>query len=69
MSTPLIIIDPDEDLLKASNMMQEHNISKLVVTKNEILYGIITAKDIVYHSRNYVGDLIMDLLRWNSLTF
>ena len=50
-------------------MMQEHNISKLVVTKDEILYGIITARDIVYHSRNYVGDLITDLIRWNSLTF
>jgi CBS domain-containing protein len=69
MSTPLITIDPDEDLLNASHMMQEHNISKLVVTKNEILYGIITAKDIAYHSRNYVGDLITDLIRWNSLTF
>ena len=69
MSTPLITIHPDEDLLNASNMMQEHNTSKLVVTKNEILYGIITAKAIVYHSRNYVGDLITDLIRWNSLTF
>jgi CBS domain-containing protein len=69
MSTPLITIDPDEDLLNASNMMKEHNISKLVVTKNEIIYGIITAKDIVDHSRNYVGDLITDLIRWNSLTF
>jgi CBS domain-containing protein len=69
MSTPLITIDPDEDLLNASNMMKEHNISKLVVTKNEIIYGIITAKDIVYYSRNYVGDLITDLIRWNSLTF
>ena len=69
MSTPLITIDPDEDLLNASHMMQEHNISKLVVTKDEILYGVITARDIVYHSRNYVGDLITDLIRWNSLTF
>jgi CBS domain-containing protein len=69
MSTPLITINPDEDLLNASNMMKEHNISKLVVTKNEIIYGIITAKDIVDHSRNYVGDLITDLIRWNSLTF
>ena len=36
-STPLITIDPDEDLLNASNIMQKHNISKLLVTKNEIL--------------------------------
>ena len=69
MSTPLITIDPDEDLFKVSNIMQKHNISKLVVIKNEILYGIITAKDVVNHSRNYVGDLITDLIRWNSLTF
>ena len=69
MSTSLITTDPDEDLLKVSNIMQKHNISKLVVTKNEILYGIITAKDVVNHSRNYVGDLITDLIRWNSLTF
>ena len=69
MSTPLITIDPDEDLLKASNILQKHNISKLVVIKNDILYGIVTAKNIVNHSRNYVGDLITDLIRWNSFTY
>jgi CBS domain-containing protein len=69
MSTSLITIGPDEDLLNASNLMREHNISKLVVIKDQILYGIITAIDMAYHSRNYVRDLITDLTRWNSLNF
>lgn len=46
MSSPLITIGPDEDLLKASALMQEHNIRRIPVVKNGIIYGVITVKEI-----------------------
>lgn len=66
MSAPLITIDPDEDLLKASKQMQEQNIRKLIVVRNEIIYGIITAKDIAQRCGIYVDKSIRDIIRWTT---
>ena len=54
MSTPLITIDPDDDLLKVSELMREHNVTKLAVVKADIIYGVITAKDIAQHVKKYI---------------
>ena len=67
MSTPLITIDPDDDLLKASELMGENNITKLVVMKGDIIYGVVTAKDIAQHSNKYVNKAIKDVLRWTGM--
>ena len=64
MATPLITIDPDDDLLEASNLMRENNITKLVVVKGDIIYGVIAAKDIAQQSNKYVDRAIRDVLRW-----
>jgi len=69
MSTPLITIDPDEDLLEASKLMRENNIRKLVVMKSEIIYGVITAKDIAQHGNKYITRAIRDILRWTVPRF
>jgi CBS domain-containing protein len=69
MSTPLITIDPDEDLLEASKLMRENNIRKLVVMKGEIIYGVITAKDIAQHGNKYITKAIRDILRWTVPRF
>ena len=69
MSTPLITIDPDEDLLEASKLMLENNIRKLVVMKGEIIYGVITAKDIAQHGNKYITRAIRDILRWTVPRF
>ena len=69
MSTPLITIDPDEDLLEASKLMRENNIGKLVVMKGEIIYGVITAKDIAQHGNKYITRAIRDVLRWTVPRF
>jgi len=66
MSTPLLTIDPDDDLLKASELMQKHNVHKLVVTRNEIIYGIITAKGIAQRCGEYVDRSIRDIIRWTA---
>jgi CBS domain-containing protein len=54
MSTPVITIDPDDDLVTASNVMREHNITKLLVMRENIVYGIITDMIISRHFGRYV---------------
>ncbi|MFH0748340.1 MAG: CBS domain-containing protein [Candidatus Bathyarchaeota archaeon] len=66
MSKPLITIDPDEDLLKASETMREHKIRKLPVVRNGIIYGIITATNIANHCGMYVDKTVKDIIRWTA---
>jgi CBS domain-containing protein len=66
MSTPIITIDPDEDLLTASNVMREHNITKLLVMRDNIVYGIITVMIISRHFQSYVDRATRDIIQWTS---
>jgi CBS domain-containing protein len=63
-SAPLICIDPDEDLLKASELMHRHDIRRLPAVKDGIIYGVITARDIAQQCGNYVDRSIRDILKW-----
>jgi predicted transcriptional regulator len=65
MSTPLITIDPDEDLLKASEIMSKQEVRRLAVVKNGIVYGIITTRDIAQRCGDYVDKSVKDILRWS----
>jgi len=67
MSSPLITVDPDEDLLKASKVMAENNVKKLVVMKETIVHGVITAYDISQSCGRYVDKTIRDIVRWTSV--
>jgi CBS domain-containing protein len=69
MSTPLITIDPDAGFLTAPELMQEHNISKLVVVKDDILYGVITAKVVAAQCTTYVNQTVKDMVRWTGFGF
>ena len=64
MSSPLITVDPDEDLLKASEIMQKHDIRRLPVMKDGIIYGVITARDISQKCGEYVDRSLRDVMRW-----
>jgi len=64
MSTPLLSVDPDSDLLDAAKIMKEHNVRKLPVIRNNIVYGIITAMDIARHINDYVDHSIKELARY-----
>lgn len=66
MSTPLITIDPDMDFLTAPELMQKHNVSKLVVVKDDILYGVITAKVVAAQCTTYVNQTVHDVIRWTG---
>jgi len=66
MSTPLITVDPEDDLLKATQVMKEQNVRKLIVIRDEIIYGIITAKIISQNVQDYVDRSIRDIVRWTA---
>jgi len=66
MASPLITVDPDEDLLKASQLMREHRIRRLPVMRNGILYGIITSKEIALRCGEYVERTVKDIVRWTA---
>jgi len=66
MSSPLITIDPDEDLLKASELMQKHKIRRLPVVKGGIIYGVLTVREISQRVGEYVDRSIRDIMRWAS---
>lgn len=65
MSSPIITIDPDEDLIKASELMHENNIRRLPVVKDGIIYGAITSRDIARSLSEYVDQSAKELLRWS----
>ena len=51
MSHPLITIDANEDILKASEKMDEQRIRRLVVTENGKIVGKVTANSIARNLR------------------
>jgi len=65
VSTPLITVDPDQDLIKASELMQRNGIKRLPVFKSGIIYGVITADDIAQRCGDYVNKSVKDILRWS----
>ncbi|KON30163.1 hypothetical protein AC482_04550 [miscellaneous Crenarchaeota group-15 archaeon DG-45] len=65
MSSPLITVDPDDDLLKASEVMQKNSVRRLPVVRDGIIYGVLTAQDIAQHCGDYVSKSIRDILRWS----
>jgi CBS domain-containing protein len=66
MSSPLVSIDPDADLLKASQLMHENNVKRLPVIKDDIIYGIITSEDIATRCGDYVDKTVRDIIRWTA---
>ena len=66
MSSPLVTVDPDEDLLKASKLMQDNQIRRLPVVKDGIIYGVLSSTDIARKVGEYVDRSVRDIMRWAS---
>jgi CBS domain-containing protein len=64
-SSPLITIDPDQDLLKASELMQSKGIKRVPVVKSGVIYGVITSTNIAQKCGEYVNKSVKDILRWS----
>lgn len=63
MSTPLVEIDPDADLIDASRLMDKHKIRRLAVVRKGILYGVISALDISRNLEAYVDSEVRKIMR------
>jgi CBS domain-containing protein len=63
MSTPLVEIDPDADLIEAAKLMEKHKIRRLAVVKKGILYGVISAIDIARSLEGYVEAEVRKIVR------
>ena len=63
MTTPLTTIDPDADLGMAVEIMKKHQIRRLPVVRDYILYGVITAIDIINNFNKVVEKAIIKVVR------
>ncbi len=66
MSSPLITVDPDSDLLDAAELMKERNVRRLIVMRDEVVYGILTASDIAQACGQYVDKTVRDIIPWTT---
>lgn len=64
MSTPLITIDPDADLIEAAKVMKQHKIRRLAVVKENVLYGVLTAADIGGNLERYLDNEMRNILKY-----
>jgi CBS domain-containing protein len=64
MSSPLISIDPDKSIEEAVETMKKHGFRRLPVVKNNIIYGIFTARDLVDHFEEFEDKLTRDIVRF-----
>jgi CBS domain-containing protein len=63
MSSPLVEIDPDADLIEAANLMDKNKIRRLAVVSQGILYGIISALDIARNLEGYFDNELRKIMR------
>ena len=52
MSSPLITVDEDAPIGRASQIMEGNNVRRLFVKKNDAIVGILTQKDILRETLN-----------------
>lgn len=63
--TPLVSVDPDDDLMKASEIMLKSKQSRLAVVKAGIVYGVLTAQGIAERCPEYIDKAMRDILKWH----
>ena len=61
MSSPLITVEPQEDLVKAAGLMTEHNIKRVPVVSTAGLVGILSFADIAGFLYENAATLAPDL--------
>ena len=62
---PLVTVDFEEDLMKASEIMLRRNLSWLAVVKDGIICGVVTAQGIAERCPEYVDWAVKDIFRWS----
>ncbi len=54
MSTPLVTISPEEDIIKAADKMKKNGIKRLAVVRNDEILGVIELSDVARASPEMV---------------
>jgi len=67
MSAPLITIDPDEAVNAAVKVLIDHDIRRMPVVRDSIIYGVITMRDLVKHFNEYNDRVVRDIFRSMTL--
>ena len=62
MTTPCMTIDPDDDLMHASDIIRKGS-DLLLVIKGGIIYGVITPSSIALRFGKYAENAVRDILR------
>ncbi|PIN68907.1 hypothetical protein COV93_07585 [Candidatus Woesearchaeota archaeon CG11_big_fil_rev_8_21_14_0_20_43_8] len=57
MSTPVLSIGPDTDIINAGNIMRKNKIRRLAIVDNEKLIGLITETDVLTATTRYIKHL------------
>ena len=63
MSTPLVTVDPDVAVNEAVKSMVEHDIRRLPVVRDNIIYGMFRARDLIRHFDEYTEKVTKDIIR------
>lgn len=70
MTKDPVSAEPDTDLFEAVKLMKEHNVRRIPVIKDGILYGILGPKELAESFPPYVDKLTREILRAGmGLTF
>jgi CBS domain-containing protein len=67
MSTPLIVVDPDETIENAVKILAENKIRRLPVMKTGILYGIFGDRELAEHFSEYGDSITRDMIKYMTV--
>ena len=62
MTSRIISVDPDVDLYEAVRLMTRHNIRRLPVIRDDVLYGILGPRELAHHFSSYADRRIVSAI-------
>ena len=66
MSTPITTVDLEASVEYAAKLMVKHRIRKLLVTKDNVVYGVFTTRDLAKHF-DYIDRIAKDIINVQSI--
>lgn len=67
MSTPLITVNIDATIEEAINIMAKYRIRRVVVIRDNTIYGVFTSRDLIGNLSKYADRVTRDLINVQAL--
>jgi CBS domain-containing protein len=67
MSTPLITVNLDATVEDAIKLMAKHRIRRVVVIRNNVIYGVFTTRDLTANFSKYQNRVTRDLMNAQTI--